>query len=331
MSALKVSLRLNNDVPASELIEVARLAELHGFDQLWVSNDLFLRSAPALLGRLSAHTERLQLGTGILNPHTMHTSEIAMFAATMQELTDGRFLLGIGAGAAEFLGWVGLERPRPLSATRRALVELHAALHGEQPPGWDSAAYLRFSATPAPVYVGAMGPKMLALAGELADGALPLLYPPEHYAESAAQIAAGAQKAGRDPDALDVAACFWVSVHDDPATAARPLAEKIAYYGASFSPVLLDQAGVSLPELVAIQALVSQGRLDEAVARVTPDMLALGIAGDADEVVRRCQGLLGQGARHLSFGPPLGPDRLAAIELLGSQVLPRIRAAATTV
>lgn len=326
MSTLRFSVRVNNDVPAGELIELAEAVEEAGFDQLWVSNDLFLRSAPALIGRLSAHTSRLHLGIGVVNPYSMHTAEIAMAAATLQELTQGRFLLGLGAGAAEFLGWVGLHQGSPLAGTRRALEELTAARHGRIPSGWDRAAHLRFEATPFPVYVGAMGPRMLALAGELADGALPLLYPPEHYPAAAAQIAAGAERVGRPVTDLDIAACVWVSIDDDPHRAARPLAEKIAYYGASFAPVLLEQAGLSPADFGPIQQAMNQGRTEEGVAMVTDQMLRLGVAGTTRDVLARCRGLVAQGARHLSFGPPLGPDLLRSIDQLGSEVLPALRA-----
>ncbi|WP_131105661.1 LLM class flavin-dependent oxidoreductase [Ornithinimicrobium sufpigmenti] len=326
MSPLRFSVRVNNDVPAAELIELARAVEDAGFDQLWVSNDLFLRSAPALVGRLSAHTSRLHLGIGVVNPYSMHTAEIAMAAATLQELTQGRFLLGLGAGAAEFLGWVGLHQDSPLAGSRRALEELTAARHGQVPAGWNRAAHLRFEAAPFPVYVGAMGPRMLALAGELADGALPLLYPPEHYAAAAAQIARGAERAGRPVEELDIAACIWVSIDDDPERAARPLAEKIAYYGASFSPVLLQQAGLTPADFAPIQQAMNEGRSEEGIAMVTETMLQLGIAGTTQDVVERCRGLVARGARHLSFGPPLGPDLLQAVDRLGSEVLPALRA-----
>lgn len=322
---MRFSLRLNNDVEPRLLLDIALLAERHGFDQLWVSNDLFLRSAPVLLGALAVQTERLHLGVGVLNATSMHTSEIAMAAATLQELSGGRFLLGLGAGAQEFLGWAGLRRDHPLASTRRAIGELVDVMAGRTPPGWDPAGHLRFEAPPAPIYVGAMGPKMLALAGELADGALPLLYPPEHFPVAAAQVRQGAVDAGRDVSTLDVAACIWCSIDDDESRAREELAAKIAYYGASFSPYLLARAGLSLEDFAPIQAAMNAGRPAEATELVSDQMLSLGIAGGAQSVLQRCLGLVASGATHVSFGPPLGPDPLSAVDLLGTQVLPGLR------
>src|SRR5688500_18507186 len=84
------SLRLNNDLRIDDYVALVRAAERAGFDQFWISDDLFLRSAPVLLAALAGVTERIELGTCILNPHTIHPAELAMLAATMDELTGGR-------------------------------------------------------------------------------------------------------------------------------------------------------------------------------------------------------------------------------------------------
>jgi 5,10-methylenetetrahydromethanopterin reductase len=327
---MRFSLRTNNDLSIAELTELAQVAERHGFDQLWVSNDLFLRSAPALLGFVAARTSRISLGIGIMNPYSVHPSEIAMAAATLQEVTEGRFLLGLGAGAAEFLGWAGIRRERPLAMTRASLVAIRTLIGGHRPAdvpeagsGWDQQAYLRFSSSEVPIYVGAMSPRMLALGGELADGLLPLLFPPEHYPTAVAEIHAGAAGVGREVDEIDVAACVWCSIDDDGERARRALAAKIAYFGASFSPFLLERAGLSVADFDDIQAALAAEDLERAIDLVTPQMLQLGIAGDAQDVIERCRWLVSRGATHLSFGPPLGDDILSAVEALGERVLPR--------
>ncbi len=325
--ALKTSLRFNNDVPVERFARIAVLAEEVGFDQLWVSNDLFWRSAPVLLAAASAATSRIALGAGVFNPVSMHVSEIAMAAATLHEVSGGRFLVGIGAGADRFLDWAGLASPPPAPRTRKAIVELRSLLSGEAPPGWNAEGRLRTGPAPVPIYVGAMGPRMLELAGEVADGALPLLFPPEHYAAAVAQIARGAHRAGRDPQSIDVAACVWCSIDDDRDRARRALAEKIAYYGPSFSPHLLERASISLDDFQPVMTAMSRGDVEHAAAIVTPHMLSLGIYGNAREVAERCTGLIAAGARHISFGPPLGPDPERAVASLGRDVLPVLRAA----
>ncbi len=324
---LRTSLRLNNDLTVEEFVAVVRRAERWGFDQVWVSNDLYLRSAPVLLTAAALATERVRLGVGIMNPYSVHPSEIAMMAATLAEVSDGRFLLGLGAGAEEFLSWAGIERPRPLARTRDAAREIAALLSGARSTGEDGrspAAFLRFPSRHVPIYIGAMSPRMLAMAGEIADGVLPLLYPPEHYSTAAAQVLAGVRAAGRDPADVDLAACIWVSVDEDAEAARLQMAEKIAYYGASFAPYLLERAGLSVADFGPIQAALSADGIEAASALVTPGMMRLGIAGTPRQVIERCASLMAEGVRHLSFGPPLGPDLLGAIDLLGGTVLPAL-------
>jgi 5,10-methylenetetrahydromethanopterin reductase len=321
---MRFSVRVNNDLSFDELLAVAISAENAGFDQVWVSNDLFLRSAPALVGALAASTSRIGLGIAVMNPYSVHVSELAMVAATLQEISGGRFLLGLGAGSEQFLGWAGIDRAHPLATTRSALVSLRALLgHDDvdtaQLPDWFGAqSVLRFAvSTPVPVYVGAMGPKMLEMAGRHADGALPLLYPPERYASTRAHVLAGTAHASRS---FDLPACFWVSVSDDAAAARTALAEKLAYYGPSISAPMLASVGLAPRDFAAAASLAHNG---QAAAQLIDDrMLSLGVAGDAGDVLSRCETLRRLGARHLSFGPPLGPDPVAAIRLLGEHVLP---------
>jgi 5,10-methylenetetrahydromethanopterin reductase len=319
---VRFSVRVNNDLPFAELLALATAAEQAGFGQLWFSNDLFLRSAPVLAGALAALTERISLGIAVMNPYSVHVSELAMVAATAQEVSGGRFLLGLGAGAEQFLGWAGLARPRPLAVTRTALVVLRALLgHGDVdrtllPEWFGPDSVLRFPLDrPVPVYVGAMGPKMLEMAGRHADGVLPLLYPPERYAVVRPQVLAGA--GSRD---VDLPACFWVSVSDDAAAGRAALAEKLAYYGPSISAEMLAGSGLRPQDFAPAAELAQSGRV--AAALVDDRMLSLGVAGDVADVVARCRALVRLGASHLSFGPPLGPDPVAAVRLLGEQVLP---------
>ena len=326
---MKFSVRVNNDLPFAELAALAAAAEQAGFDQLWFSNDLFLRSAPVLAGALAARTARIGLGIAVMNPYSVHVSELAMAAATAQEISAGRFLLGLGAGAEQFLGWAGLARPRPLAVTRTALVTLRALLGHEDvergllPEWFGPDSVLRFPLErPVPVYVGAMGPRMLAMAGRHADGVLPLLYPPERYATVRPQVLAGAARPDGQSRAVDLPACFWVSVSDDAAAGRAALAEKLAYYGPSISADVLAGSGLRPQDFAPAAALAHEGRA--AAALIDDQMLSLGVAGDAADVVARCRGLVRLGADHLSFGPPLGPDPVAAVRLLGEQVLPAL-------
>ncbi len=330
---MKFSLRLNNDLPVAEYVRIAQAAEAAGFDQFWVSNDLFLRSAPVILTAVAAATTRIEIGTCILNPYTMNPAEIAMLAATLDEVSGGRFNLGLAAGAAEFLKWVGIPQDKPLAAMRESISAVNRLLSGQPAAGdgafvrWTDEAYMRF--TPrrrVPIYVGALSPNMLRLTGEVADGGLPLLFPPEHIASVLPHIRAGAEATGRSLDALDIAACVWCAVGEDTAGAEEALREKIAYYGHALSPMIWEALGVTQDDFRPIEhAIMVERDLARAKALVTPAMLRIGIVGTPPALIARLEALTALGARHLSFGPPLGVHPLEAVQLIGRQVIPHFR------
>ena len=332
---MKFSLRFNNDLPLRDYVKYARLAEAAGFDQFWVSNDLFLRSAPVILSAIAAVTERIHIGSCILNPFTMHPAEMAMLAVTLDELSGGRFNLGISSGAEDFMRWLGLEFRYPrtrvietIAAINKLTSNQNAAMAGAV-LRWSDEAWLRFeSGRRVPIYLGAMSPKMLEAIGAHADGGLPLLFPPEHYATVLPHVEHGLAVAGRAFDDIDLAACVWCSVSADQAAAEAALADKIAYYGHAMSPMILAQLGLSQADFEPIrQAYHIAGDVEKARSLVTARMLRIGIAGTTRVLNERLEGLAEMGARHFSFGPPLGPDIAAAIKAIGADVIPRFRPA----
>jgi 5,10-methylenetetrahydromethanopterin reductase len=330
---VRFSVRFNNDLEVSAYAPLARAAEAAGFDQFWVSDDLFLRSVWIILASVAQATTRIRLGTCIINPFTMHPAEIAMAAGALDELSGGRLCLGVSSGADDFLKWVGIQPERPLTAvveTVEVLCKLFAMqaveFKGEVFKNWSREAYLRFPTRRIPIYIGAMGPRMLRLIGRVADGGLPLLFPPEHFSVAMAHVQAGLEEAGRSIDDVDVAACIWCSVAADRHSAEDALRDKVAYYGHALSPLILAALGVERAEFEPIQhAIMLERDVPKARALVTRAMLRIGVVGTAKDLIPRLEGLVAMGARHLSFGPPLGPDPLAAIELLGREVLPHFR------
>ncbi|MFW5943054.1 MAG: LLM class flavin-dependent oxidoreductase [Chloroflexota bacterium] len=325
---MRFSLRLNNDLAPAQYEALARAAEGAGFDQFWISHDLFLRSAAAILPLVARATTTIDIGSCIFNPYTQNPAELAMFAATMDEVSGNRFNLGLAAGAREFLQWVGLRQKRPLAAMRETIEAVRRLLAGERAGSdghflqWGAEAYLRFPAPRVtPIYVGAMGPRMLALAGELGDGVLPLLFPPEHYFNVKPLLAKGEERRSPALGELDFAACIWVSLAEDREAARRPLAQKVAYYGASFSPLILSELGLTVEDFAPIQQALTVERDEEkALGLVDERMLRVGVVGRPADVIARLEPLVDAGARHLSFGPPLGPDPLQAVALLGEVI-----------
>jgi 5,10-methylenetetrahydromethanopterin reductase len=274
-------------------------------------------------------TSRISVGSSVLNPVSLHPAELAGITAALQDFSGGRFILGLGAGSEVFLPWAGIRPERPLERTRRGIRAVRALLEGGSPAdvpgvgeGWHPAAKLKDGpCAPTPIYVGAMGPKLLQLAGREADGVIALCLPPSRFHWVQEQVDKGAE----GTRTIDLACGLWVAVDEDRDVARRLLAGRIAAYGGALSKDALAGAGYDVEQFDRIQALVTAGDLEGATALVDDRMLELGIAGDVVDVTDRCLDLIEQGARHISFGSALGVDPMEAIRLIGDKVLPVLR------
>ena len=322
---MKFSIRLNNDLTIAEYIHLAQKAESLGFDQFWISNDLFFRSAVAILSVLSTRTNSIHLGTCILNPYTMNPAEIAMAAGTLDELSEGRFILGLSSGASSFLEWVGLKHDRPVAYLRECVKTIKALLNNESTTGgtnflkWTEHSSLKFQVKhQVPIYVGGVGPNIQALAGEVADGLLPLLLPPESYYTARENACRGMKRRQSKNDRFDLVGSIWVSASSNLLAARNTLSLKIAYYGQAMNSGLLKDLGLTNDDFKPItQALIVERDEKKAMALVTDAMLKVGIVGGSAEIISRLEPLVASGMDHLSFGPPLGPDMEEALDILG--------------
>ena len=332
--AVRLSLR-GGDNRAGVRATVARAvrAEELGFDQFWIGNDFLGSSGLVALPAMAVSTSRIGLGVGVIDPVTVHPGQIASFAAGMADLSGGRFMLGIGAGSQVFFDAAGLQPAPPLQRTRQAVNAIRQLANGGRPAdiedageAWTPQAELHALPSGAPpIYVGAIGPRMLAMAGAVADGALPLCLPPQRFLRARALVEQGAHAAGRSLEGFDLPACIWCSVGDDAAEARRCLAQHIARYSGSLAEDALLEEGFDPDEFAHVQRVVLADGVEAGGEEVTADMLRLGIAGGPDEVLAQCATLIEQGAAHISFGPPLGPDLGRALAVLGDEVFPALR------
>jgi 5,10-methylenetetrahydromethanopterin reductase len=324
--SLKFSLRLNSDLcGVRRAVELAETAEKAGFDIFWYCQDLFKRDAWIVLSAAAMSTERIGLGTAIVNPYTSHVSEIAMRAATLQELSGGRFHLGIGVGAPETLEWAGIHVSKPVTGLVQAVKELKLLFSNEL-DGTREKAFLRFDygRYNIPIYIGGQGKRLAHLMGELGDGGLPLLVPPEAAGRFLNWIREGAEKVSRDVSSLDISGCIWYCIGEryDDIIDNHGLRKLTAYYGPMLSDELLATAGLSRE----VFKMVDVNSLDMPENLIT-GMMKMAVTGtfdDVDGVVRRLRTLQSLGLTHFNIGPPLGDDPAKVLEFT-AEVIKRIK------
>ena len=174
------------DVPAPELVEVARHIEDLGLDELWVGDEGPARDPFAVLAAAAVVTDRIRLATGVTNPYVRHPGVAAASMLTIHELSGGRAVLGVGAGGQMSLAPFGLEALRPVDRVGEFLDFARAVATGTPAAGYsppDVAVTEASAGAPLPLFVGARGPRLNRLASERADGAFVAGMPPFRYLE----------------------------------------------------------------------------------------------------------------------------------------------------
>jgi 5,10-methylenetetrahydromethanopterin reductase len=344
---MNLELLLLGDAPVARLIERARLAEANGYSTVWLADERFYREVYTCLGLFAVSTSRISLGPCVTDPYSRHPALTAMAIATLDEISAGRAILGIGAGISGFAE-LGIERQKPARAIRESIELIRVLLSGEAA---DFAGEVtacrggRLSFAPSrptlPIYVASNGPLGQRVAAELADGAIM-----EACASVAevrafrAAIAAAAVNAGRDPREVRVTARLNTSIGADPRAARDAVRPTVArYLGAGrLRARTIEAQRLALPA----EALAGVAGAPYA-AGVTPYLPllprvtdrhvdAFALAGTAEEVAEHAIALHVAGADTIIARPlaPNGGTVEETIIKLGSEVWPRVIAATQT-
>ena len=296
--------------PPPGALESVQEAERLGFDSIWTA-EAYGSDALMPLAWWGSHTERIRLGTAIVQISARTPAATAMAAMTLDYLSGGRMILGLGVSGPQVVeGWYGQSFAKPLARMREYIGILRAIWarqgpvtnHGEHYPlplldGTGLGKPLKSSIHPLrediPIYLAAEGPKNIAMAGELCDGWLALFYSPHHDEFYRDALAEGFARpsARRDPEAFDVAATVPLIVTDDIESAADALRPMYALYfggmgakGTNFHANVAIRMGYEA-EVAKIQELYLGGHKTEAAAALPTKLLEqLTLIGPKDKI-----------------------------------------------
>lgn len=284
------------DRPITEAAELARRAEDLGFDGVWVADHYFHRDASGALALMAAATSRVRLGTAVVSPLLRHPALLASMAASLAEICDDRFVLGLGAGGYEFASELGIPVRRPLGLVAdavRIVRELHGGRSDVDGQAFSAHGSLRFTPRPTPVYLAARGPKMLELAGNIADGVITHGLSARHVAYVIEQLSATGGARPRPAVAL----MLDVQIDPDRQRALDELRPRcVTMAGGSYADELVEVYGLRADDVARLRAALRSGDRTGAVGLVTDDMVdAFGIAGPAPYLAERLDALAGSG------------------------------------
>ena len=296
MRAGTTGFALRDPLPWSDLSAIVRAAETAGYGALWLPQ-VTARDPFVALGALAGETRDLLLATGVVPMRSRTAMATAMAAATVHERSDGRLVLGIGTGGA---GRGALDELRSYVDTVRSLLEGEIAERDGRP--------VRLSLTlpsPPPIWISALGPRSMRLAGEIADGALLNWCPPERVAFARARIAEGAKAAGRDAAHVTIAVYVRSWMGDDETAgmhAMRAAAAEYASYPAYARQ--FEQVGLGAEAAAAAEAHRA-GRPDD-----VPEELVRAVTAFGDDAAIRISEFAEAGAHAVVY--PVAVDGSAA-------------------
>jgi 5,10-methylenetetrahydromethanopterin reductase len=323
-----VGLVLGSALPPEEIGDIARLAERLGFSELWLAEDYFFTGGVSGAAFALAATERISVGLGIVSAMVRHPALLAMEISTLSRTSPGRLLPGIGLGVPFWVRQMGLMPDSSLAAMRECVTSVRRLLAGEEVT--EEGANFAFRNVrltyPAqerlPVYMGVIGPKMLELSGEVADGTIgSVLASPQYVAWARERIAVGQARASRS-ERHPFAAFAMFSVSRDGRLAKQAIRQTMAFYLAAMPDnALTDVYGIKE------QAIELAKGGPEAVERELPDQWVedLAIAGEPDECAEKIQRLLDAGADSVALFPVPAERARELVELAAAEVLPRVR------
>jgi 5,10-methylenetetrahydromethanopterin reductase len=254
-SISRVALYLQDKHPLREAIEYVRYAEARGFEAVWQAESRLVRDAIVPMAAFAATTERIKIGSGVINNWTRNSALIAATFSTLDDLAPGRILCGLGVWWEPLATKVGVSRRKPVQAmretvevVRRLLAMEKVTFKGEFVQVEDieiDIVHGDRSAKNVPIYIGATGMKMMELSGEIADGVLlNYLVSPAYNREAMQHLRAGADKAGRSVDEVDRPQLIVCSLDDDRARALDGARELVTQYLGQ-QPHIMKASGVS--------------------------------------------------------------------------------------
>ena len=315
--------------PPPDVIGVTQEAERLGFDSVW-SAEAWGSDAFSPLAWIAGHTSTIKLGTSVVQLSARTPTATAMAAITIDHISNGRFQLGLGVSGPQVVeGWYGRPSNKPLARTREYVEIVRRVLRREEPLDFQGEFYqhpyhgegsvglgkpLRAITHPLrkdiPIFLGAEGPKNVAMAAEIADGWLPLYYSPFHpevYADSLKDA----------PEDFEIIAGAQVNINDDLEQALMPVKMMIGFYiggmgakGQNYHTKLMERFGFE-EEALKIQELFFDGKRDEAIAAVPDEFAdAISLCGSPERIRDRVAAWDESAVSSLLVYSPGGPEAL---------------------
>ncbi len=322
-------------LPPPRLIEMVQLCERLGYNHFWHANHKLDRDMTIGLTLAAVHSQRLTLGTFVVDPYVIHPAMTAAAVATLDELAGGRAVLVLGAGMMGFRA-MGIERRKPLVAVEEAIYVIRRLWAGETVTFVGEvvqakAARLGFPARPnIPIFIATRGDRMLHLAGRVADGVMISTYAtPEGVRHALSQVAKGAQEARRSPESVTVILRVDACVGEDVQAARAAVKPIIAgSLGSSYPDrAFVEAVGLTVP--AELEAIIREGDEERiwAAAGLVPDEFVehFAWAGTAEKIAAQVVQMVQMGIMNITILPNPPEAVTPTLHAFAKEVISRVQ------
>ncbi len=325
---LKFGIEFVPSEPYWKTLYYAIQAEKRGFDHLWITDHFNNRNVYVTLTTAAIYTKKIKLGPGVTNPYLINPVMTAQSIASLNEIARDRVVLGIGAGDKTTLESAGVQMRRPLTAVRETIKIVRGMIEGKSIT-YEGKVFqakgARFLFKPhgsIPVYVGAQGPKMLKMAGNIGEGVLINACHPKDVGYAVDQARKGIEEAGKNMADVDIAAYTSFSVHKDLEKANKAAVPVVAYIVAGSPSIILQRHNINLRKAEEIREALKAAQWGQAFGAVSSRMIeSFSVCGTPDMCVDRINQLLKSGISQFVVGSPIGPNVRKSIDLISDKII----------
>lgn len=330
---------------SKQFVEEAIVAEKCGFDFAWIGDHTIWYDTTykipelfTLLAAIGEKTKKIKLSSCVADPHRRHPVILAQIIATLDELTDGRAALGLGAGEGGLqLNPFGIKWDNPFATLKESIIAIRKLWKAtpSDPANFNGKifnlqnAFMQikpFKERSPPIYVGALSPKTRILTGEIADGWVPWISTPETFESNLKEILEGTKKAGRSLDELDLVASLYTAISDDQEKAFEAI-DPYVREAIILDRDLRNRLGIAILEdnLSLQQIKPTAGSADNLrkAAQVIPRKVieSSSAYGTVNKIIEKIETFIEKGATHVNIFN-LGPDNKKTMNFFKNQIIP---------
>lgn len=314
---MKFSLELLPNEPIKNIIKLIKIAEDIGFENVWITDHYNNRDVFEVLALSAYETSTINMGTGVSNPYIRNPVTVAAATATLNEISDGRALVGVGPGDKATMKTLGISWDKPVKTVKGAIVDIRTLLNNQKLGQGAFLSGIKKIENKIPIYMAAQGPMMLKASGEVADGCLINASNPKDFEIAVPLIKEGITKADKDINDFCFAAYTACSVDDDVKIAYNQSRIVVAYILAGAPDVVLERHNISKESSLAVREALANHDFKTASSLIDDNMVnAFSVCGTPNDIQDKVAEMEKLDINEFVVGSPIGKDRIKSLKLL---------------